>query len=297
MKNKFPSEDVIRQYLLGKFDDQEEREDRLSEQMLFDHELSEIVDSIEDEIIEDYLDGAMSATDQVAIRQYFLRPVERQEKLEFAQLLRRRFETRPAGFAKKKFTIPSEPPAKLVDDTSTRPHSSHWHSHSRTFYELAAAVLVFAFGLLYNSSVNHKWQSQLEASRLSQTQIQEQLAQQHEQVADLQKQLQSLPPAMLQLSNTHFRGGSGNEHVVEIKPWNQRVRTEVDLGSAPSGDYEVRLETKSGQTIWSQTKLPASSGVLSFDMPAKGISAGEYCLWVSSQPKPYCFQARISKTS
>jgi hypothetical protein len=295
MNNKFPTEDVIRQYLLGKLDDQEELEYRLSEQMLFDHQLSELVDSIEDEIIEDYLDGEVSTTDQVAIRQYFLRPAERQEKLELAQLLRRHFETIPGDLPKKKPAIPPEPLLKPVGDATPKLNSSHWHSNPRTFFELAAAVLIAVIGLVYVSRINHSWQSQLESSHKNQTQLQDELVQEHEQVADLQKQLDALPPAMLQFSNTHFRSGSGNDRGVEIKPWTQRIRVEVDLGPAPSASYDVRLATKAGQTIWSQEKLPASSGVLSFDVPAKAVSAGDYCLWVSSQPNPKCFHVKASK--
>ena len=96
MKNDFPSENTIRQYLLGRLDHQEEFESSLSEQMLFNEELSEIVDSIEDEIIEDYLDGNLSREDRRAADTYFLRPRQRQEKLHLARLLRQHFEAKQA---------------------------------------------------------------------------------------------------------------------------------------------------------------------------------------------------------
>lgn len=102
MKSNFPSRDTIRQYLLGRLDSQSDLETRLSELMLFNDELWEIVDSIEDEIIEDYLDRAVSVSDQAAIEEYFLRPAERREKLQFARLLRSRFGTTSNTVAKKK---------------------------------------------------------------------------------------------------------------------------------------------------------------------------------------------------
>jgi hypothetical protein len=87
MNNPFPTEDTIRQYLFGRLDDQQDLERKLSEQIFLDDELSEVVDSIEDEIIEDYLDDRVNIADRVAIENYFMRTAERKEKLEVARLL------------------------------------------------------------------------------------------------------------------------------------------------------------------------------------------------------------------
>jgi len=87
VNNAFPTEDTIRQYLFGRLDNQQDLERKLSEQIFLDDELSEVVDSIEDEIIEDYLDGRVNIGDRVVIENYFMRTAERKEKLEVARLL------------------------------------------------------------------------------------------------------------------------------------------------------------------------------------------------------------------
>ncbi len=94
MNSSLPDRRVIREYLLGRLDEQEELESNLSEEILFSDELSEMVESIEDEIIEEYLDGALDSADKNAVDEYFLRPPERKEKLRFARLLRHHFETK-----------------------------------------------------------------------------------------------------------------------------------------------------------------------------------------------------------
>ncbi|PYV53574.1 MAG: hypothetical protein DMG98_20685, partial [Acidobacteria bacterium] len=84
---------LVRQYLLGRLDEQADLEDNVSDGILFNDEMTDIVDSIEDEIIEEYLEGSLSSVDREAVDKYFLQPPERQEKLRFAKLLKHHFET------------------------------------------------------------------------------------------------------------------------------------------------------------------------------------------------------------
>src|SRR5579862_338884 len=93
MTTAIPDPHQIRQYLLGRLDDNEELENTLSEGILFQSDMSEMTDLIEDEIIEQYLDGTLDTTDKSDVEKYFLRPAERRERLQFARLLRDRLHT------------------------------------------------------------------------------------------------------------------------------------------------------------------------------------------------------------
>jgi hypothetical protein len=294
MKNDSPTKETIRRYLLGRLDDQSALEMRLSEQMLFDDELSEIVDSIEDEIIEDYLDGAVSASDRATIEEYFLRPAERREKLQLARLLRSHFQT-PGNAVTKKNPVPHDSPLNREDKAGPA-LGSHWLRQTRTWYELAALVFLLAGGLIYVSGVRHRFDSELAASRQTQIRLAGELAQEREQSASLTKQLQEARPpiAILTLLGPVFRD-SGGGPVVDIGPWTQKIRVELDLQGAPSGAYNVRLENAAGRTVWSQSGVPATSGGLRFEMPAQNLSPGPYCLKVSSRPASYCFRMRGTK--
>jgi anti-sigma factor RsiW len=294
MKNDFPTNDTIRQYLLGKLDNQSDLEERLSEQILLSNELSEIVDSIEDEIIEDYLDGTISADERTMIEEYFLRPAERREKLQLSVLLRNRFKA-STGFEKKKLDTPSESASNTVRER-VRARTFPWYFQARTWCELAALVFIVSSGLIYMSGVRDRLNSQLEEIRRTQMQLEDQLTQERQRSASLTKQMQEAQPpvAILTFLGPVFRANEGSP-AVEIRPWTQRVRVEVDLRDAPPGDYDVRLETEAGRTIWSKSGVTASAGGLRFEMPAQGLSAGAYCFTVGSRLGSYCFRVRDMK--
>ena len=81
MDENVPNDATIRSYLLG----QTESEvviDRIDELMLDSEEFSENVDVIEDEIIEEYVEGTLSPAEKKAVESHFLRPQERQRKLQ-----------------------------------------------------------------------------------------------------------------------------------------------------------------------------------------------------------------------
>lgn len=293
MKNDSPTEDVIRQYLLGRLDGQDKREGQVSKQLFSNDELSEIADSIEDEIIEDYLDDKVSAGDRRAIEEYFLCPDERKKKLQFALVLRNHFEVPSTLLTKKKLNIPSQPASVSVDKSGFQALTRHWHSYSRLYYEMAAAALIIVSGIFYVSIVSHRLQSQLDAACKSQAQASEELVREREHSTSLEQRLQAIPPTILLFPMGHYR--QGGAPIVEIKPWTQRIRVEIELPSASSGVYAVHLETKTHETIWSQAGVSASSGKLRFDIPAAQISPGDYCIVVSSQPERDCFQAKLAE--
>lgn len=296
MKNGFPTEETIRGYLLGRLDDPDLR-DRLSEQMFLNAELSEVVDSIEDEIIEEYLDGRVNAIEKKTIEEYFLRPPERREKLEFARFLRDHFKTTGEVLVKKKLNAGHETTPQLLGGQSATPLILHWQSHYRTYYELAACILLIALNLLYVSRVSHRWQDQFEATLKNNRQLEGELAQEREHSANLTKQLEQLQPPEVTLTflGPIFRD-KADIRVVEIRPWTKQIKVEIGLPGMSSADYDVRLENNAQKVIWSQPHVTASLGGLRFELPVKRVPTGTYCLIVSSRPEPYCFQARVSKT-
>src|SRR5437763_12717614 len=114
MNHNYPEENTLRQYLLGRLDDQEEVETNLSMQILVSDELSEIVDSIEDDIIEEYLNGTLNPADKRDVEEYFLRSPERKDKLQFASLLRSSYETTPVSGDGGNQTKPDSGPIIVV---------------------------------------------------------------------------------------------------------------------------------------------------------------------------------------
>src|SRR5215475_4825991 len=82
MNSNLPDENIIRDYLLGRLPEKDWNE--IEEKLLSDKDFADFADSIEDEIIEEYL----------TIKNHFLRPPERRRKLLFASVLDSRLKKR-----------------------------------------------------------------------------------------------------------------------------------------------------------------------------------------------------------
>jgi hypothetical protein len=272
---------LVRQYLLGRLDDQTELEDDLSDSIVLNDEMTDIVDSVEDEIIEEYLEGSLSSADREAVEKYFLQPPHRKEKLRSAQLLRHYFEMKPSRFSGANFVRPPAP----------------WVAQFRTYGGLAALVLVIISTLVYVSSV-----------RRGQTRLERELAQERARSSSLVKQAELLLPTVVPLTLVADRSRAAETQIplVEIKSSTQRIIVEIALQGAASSPYDVRLETKRGEgPLWSARLLPLFSTTgdarLVFDVPARGIESDVYSFVVSSASQStgglrhYDFQVKLAK--
>jgi CHAT domain-containing protein len=122
-------QDQLRKYLLGQLS--EEEEERVELRLLADADYSEEFGIVENELVDRYAEGSLSAEEREQFEAYFLRAPERREKLAFASALRRAARERvPAAAASRK--------------SITR-----WSSFSSVYLKAAAVVIfVTALGLV-----------------------------------------------------------------------------------------------------------------------------------------------------
>jgi hypothetical protein len=272
---------LMRDYLLGQLDEQSELEEKVSDSIINDEQTIDVLDSVEDEIIEEYLEGSLNSVDKNAVENYFLKPPQRKAKLRSAQLLRHYFETKPARYSaadRKNFLRPITP----------------WISHVRSYGAFAALVLVVISTMLYVGGV-----------RRSHARLENQLAQEREYSANLVEEMALLQPPVVALTLVadRSRGPEAPVPQVEIKASTQRIIVEIALESVASGSYDVRLETKNGERrLWSAKLLPIISNNddarLVFDLPSRTIESGVYSLVVkspTSSVRYYDFQAKVLK--
>jgi len=297
MNGSLPDRRVIREYLLGRLDEQEEPESKLSEGILLSDELSEVVDSIEDEIIEEYLDGALDAADRNAVDEYFLRPLERKNKLQFARLLRHHFETKQNDLVKPSPDVLAVTGWDVSKYSSGRvPPAAGWRHYFRNYGQIAALILLCIFSLTYISGI-----------RKRQAQLQGELTKERDRSASLAREASLLQPPIIALTLVSDRSrGAGAPPHVEIKSSIQRIIVEIALPRGATGLYDVRLEANGEKTaLWSATLSPLVSpsgdARLMFDVPTRGIESGVYSFVISSslpqvqQHKYYDFEARVTK--
>jgi hypothetical protein len=294
MKSDVPDRGLVREYLLGRLDDNKELEEQLSREICVNDDLSEMVESIEEEIIEDFLDGALDPADKDAVDGYFLRPPERKEKLRFARILRHHLEPKQDLVKARTETFGSG----NVRPESIDYRSPHFgHSHLRNYGELAALVLLTVAGLVYISNI-----------RKNQARLEGQLAQEREQSATVAKEAQESQASMVALTlvSDRSRGDSTQIPNIEIKPSAQRIVVDIALPGRSPGPFDVMLEARGkNQPIWAARLLPLVSASgdarLVFDIPVQGVASDVYSFVVSSslpgsgRPKHYDFRITVAK--
>ena len=268
---------LIREYLLGRLNQQAEVEENLSDSIFFNDQMAEVVDSVEDELIEEYLEDSLNPAERDAVISYFLQAPERQEKLHFAKLLASH--------------LSNQPKTSVAGGLVTRP----WHSDFRTYGLVAVLALVVITASTYVSSV-----------RRTQARLESELVQEKQRTSALATQAELLQPSIVPLTLVadRSRGTEASLPQILIKAATRRLAVDVPLQSS-SGSYEVRLENKGGSTaLWTARVSPLVSNTgdarLVFDVPASEIQSGVYSIVVTpiapanQGARYYDFQARRS---
>ena len=284
MKHLVTDRNLVRQYLLGKLDEQTELENTLSEDILFNDEMMEVIDEIEEEIIEEYLDGSLVSADRNAVDKYFLQAPERKEKLRFARLLRTYCERKPDHSFRTNHQ-------HLMMPLATRA------SHFRSYTSIAALLLIGISSLVYVLEL-----------RRSEVRLKHELAEERAHIVSGAKQAELVEPTMIPLTLVadRSRGAGVKNPQVEIRSSTQRIIVDIALQAGASGSYDVRLEPRGGRgAFWSARLLPLMSPTgdarLVFDLPTRGIESNVYSFVVSSAvpglggPKHYDFEVKLAK--
>jgi hypothetical protein len=296
MKSNLPDPALVREYLLGRLDNKKEIEEQLSQDILSNDELSEMIESIEEEIIEKLLDGTLDPADKDAVDGYFLQPPERKEQVRFARLLRHHVEQRQ-DLVDARIGTSRSANANIIREGLDYRSTNPWRFHFRTNGQFAALVLLGVLGLIYVSGVR-KHQARLEG----------QLAQERQRSVTLVKEAQLLQASMVPLTlvSDRSRGDSTQIPNIEIKPSTQRIAVEIALQGGSSGPFDVLLEAQ-GQNgpIWAARLLPLISASgdarLVFDLSVQGIESKVYSFVVSSplpgsgRPKYYDFRVNLTQ--
>lgn len=295
MVTGIPDPHQIRQYLLGRLDENDELENTVSERILYQNDAAELADLIEDDMIEEYLDGTLDTADRHDFEKYFLQPAERKERLLLAKLLRDRFQSTPEHGVSRRPELNALPSTDFATAGGALPQSVPHYSFLRTYGQLAALALICIVSAIYIFSLQ-KNQGRLEAS----------LVQERDRSVALENQselLQSRTPPLYLVSDS-ARSAGGQIPYVEIKPSTELAVIDLALRSKASGNiYDVVLQKTGGmEPIWA-AKLPgvtspSGDARLVFDLPVQGIEPGRYSLKVSpagsESSDRYEFEIRVT---
>lgn len=296
MKASQPDRGTIRQYLLGRVNDQEDLESNISETILMDDDFSALVESVEDEIVEEYVEGTLNPADRLAADNYFLAPAERKERLQFERLLRNCLEKREPSFSERRLESSPEKNLGAVSINNDAALVVQRKAYQRSFYSaLAALFVVVASGLGYVSEL-----------RTKQLNLEHELTQQQNQVGRHAQEASLSSSSLLALTLVAERARGGVDvPQLDIKGETQRIVVELALPDPASVSYEIALESQGGTPVWKATLLPIVSASgdarLVFDVPGKLLAPGHYSFGVTtlsptnSRHSYYDFDVKLSR--
>jgi len=277
MESQIITDFQIREYLLGRLDADSRLVEQIDIQILTEPDFSLSVDVVEDEIIEEYIEGKLTLEDKQAVEGYFLRPPERQSKLRKARLLVHHLSQ---NWAQSSAQTAVEEPTAALPFTSRRPQAALFRIPSLA---AIAAALVFAVGLAYFLYQRHITGVAIDQSK--------------RQIA--QEGLQAVQPApfstvTLNLYSTGLDRGATNLPEITLYRSTAILHLEITL-TAPAGLYHAQLleNGKPLLPISDHTATALNGGsVLQLDLPAQSLSTATYELALAPLGKSYWFRVK-----
>jgi hypothetical protein len=268
MDDPLIDEEAIRSYLLGRIRAEDELSAQFDERMLGDPEFSLLMDAIEDDILEEYVEGALTAADVEALQSHFLLPPERQRKLHRIRLISKRL----AGAAEKG-TLPTESKARAGSPERGRVVA---FPSVRTWAEIAAGLALMSC-TIYFWTQQHELRSAVKQSG-------------QEPVQSKQAQLGGPPTAMqagVVTLNLFVPGLSRGDQALPEAHLTAGVATlhlSVALTAPPAGRISVQLK-QGDAVIWFrdgvETRAVTGGAVFVVDLPTAVVSEGPCRLMVS----------------
>ena len=274
MNTQFPNETTLRQYLLGMLPEPEWEE--IEQQLLREDDLAGNIEVVEDEIIEDYLQGSLSADERRAVEIHFLQPPERRRKLWFARLLRSHLQGQ------------QQPVFKPIAIPFFRRPVFSWAMSLATATLLMAVVALSVYTVNLTEALKSEKTKHLEVD----TKLRDALNR------DRNPGSPTLPaasrnPALPNNLMVYLRPPSSPVilNLVEssradsgIPVLNQNVEIHIPLVHNVLSSYRATLQnTSEGKTIWSKTGLKPTGSQLIFKIPGTILSPATYSVIVQGE--------------
>jgi hypothetical protein len=304
MENKPSNEGLIVRYLLG--DLPEEEQAQVEDRAFTDHEYLQSLLTVENDLIDEYVRGALSDSERRQFEGRFLASPGRQQRVELARALAR---VAPEFMAAEEAARPAV----------TSAPASWWGAlaaflrgpHLALKFSLAAAALILTVGgaWLIGETVRLRAQvTQLRAERgrreeAWQQRVAEQSARSEDLAAQLRREREQRERSeeltrQLQRERSE-RGPAGlpsQATLVSLALWPGISRSTVDrprlvlprsarlaqlqIGLERGDEYErfrAELRTREGQEVLSQSNLRARAGrAVVLNLPASALATGEY---------------------
>lgn len=295
------NETLIAQYLLGELP--EEQQVEIEDRAFSDKEYLASITAVENDLIDEYVRGELSATERQGFEARFLASAERRKRVEFAKALR---------------TVVSEsavPEKKVVQDArrwswreSLYAFLNGLNPAARLAFVAAAIVLVAGAGWLFVETQRLRRQvNQLQAENQSGRDLQQALEAERKRNAELnarldqeKQQREQTDESLRQLTETSEATNPAPRPVIaaltllpglsrggDQKPSldlsNDARLVRLQIGIDPEEQYKtfaVELRTLAGRQVWNRENLAArtrrGTRAVGLTVPATVLKSGEY---------------------
>lgn len=287
----------IRRYLLGQLP-QPERS-AFEEQYSADENAFEELTEVENDLIDDYVRGALSGEDRAQFLNYFLITPNRHKRVAFARSL----------FEYAAEDIRADRAAKSASPDS-KPYPAVFSQPSLLRRAASLAVLLALAAVIWLIVLNNRLRGELHDASAQQRELQQQQQELRQQIAQLSAQLEASAdafPAPGQTAVTvtlspQLERGPASGNMVPL-PQGASEATLVLLRK-PEGylTYSALLQTVEGHEIWNGRNLPARTvnhtTVITIKLTASMLRPGDYILKLTGatpagqveQLDPYSFR-------
>ena len=297
METKLELEEIIRAYLLGNLSPEEQ--EKLEEQLMIQDDAFTQLLICEDELIDEYVSGGLSAPEREAFERHFLAAPERRQKLGFAQALTKYVEATAPVPAKNQVTLKSFARVFL---------SLLRLQHPAVRYSFAAIALAFTVGIPW--SILNVWRLQTEIGKIRDHQATSQIAVNSltQQLSEAQKRSQDL---MEQLGQQQQSQSALEEQLVLVQrpaivsfpltpglvrdlgvikklvvpPAARLVELSLSVDGENYNNYRAVLQGANGEEVLSLNRLNLTRidgiGVVVMPVPAGLLTPGDYIVKLS----------------
>lgn len=250
MQQNNDNEALIRQYLLGGLDEGKQRQ--LEEQLLTDGECFTDLLVAEDELIDQYVSGALSEQERENFELHFLVTPERHQKLNFARTLRKYISD--AGVA------------QLPEPAGQPRQPASWKRFLPSFVRARNPLIGFSFAAaLLLVAIGGSWLA----------------------VKNLWPQKHDRSPAILTVPLTPglVRDAGVTKRIV-IPAHVEIVQLQLELETTEHQSYRAVVETDQGRSVFSADELKPqmtdAGRVVILSVPASLLTGGDYQLKLSA---------------
>lgn len=303
-------ETLIRRYLLGEARDEEQ--EQTEQRLLTDGEYFQDFLRLEEDLIDEYVGGALNEQDQERFENYFIKAPERRESVEFAKALRR---------CVSQEAILNSARAGGEDHKGARwrqPVFSFWQRSRAVMASLVCAALLLgacAAWLLAERTRLKRQIEQLQSEQGKASKSEEELKQQIDQQRafsdELVKQLNQTESkldekeqeiARLKQANgsdqtaadasvvtmmlvAELGRGGGEPQRVNLSKGNERLRLKLGVDGESYKRYRAEVRTAEGAEILRSDKLKAKVSrreqIVEVELAAKRLAKGDYIVVLS----------------